>query len=775
MFKAFLTTSLCLCLFSSGWTQTTKQSLSGYVRDGSSGEALIGASVAIPNLEIGVLTNSYGYYSLGIPGADSVTLKITYVGYANWEERMLVDRDVTLNVDLDPQGSALDDVVISAQSLEQKLNSSQMSMDQISMVDAKQLPALFGEVDIIKTLQLKPGVQSGGEGTSGIFVRGGGPDQNLILLDEAPVYNASHLFGFFSTFNSDAVKDVKLYKGGFPAEYGGKLSSVIDVRLNEGNKKEFKASGGLGLIASRLTLEGPLKKDKSSFMLSGRRTYFDVFTRGLNELNKDNQNWNTIPDYYFYDLNAKVNVDLGEKDQLFLSGYFGRDKFGFQSDNFKVNFNWGNQTGTARWTHIFSPRLFLKTLGTYSGYDYSIRNQFAQFDFNLGSGIRDYNGQSELTWLPNAKHSIKFGAATTYHKFSIARFEATATDSSIDWQSGQDYFGTEFGAYVSDDFKVSPRLTLNGGFRLSGFNSDGRTYAGIEPRASGKLSLSDRVAVKGSFTRMFQYVHMVSNSGASLPTDIWYPSNRVVQPQRSDQVALGVSILLGNDWLLTNEVYYKWLDNQVDFRDGAQIFFNPNLDEEFVFGKGWGYGNEIYLEKTLGEGDGFFDRMSGWVGYTLGWSWRQFDAINFGEAFHPRNDRRHDISVVLIEKVSKRISVTGTWVYGTGNAVSLPVGRILVQWPAPGREPLVVPEYTARNAFRMPAYHRLDIGMVWRLFPKWGSSDLTFSVYNAYNRRNAYFIYFETIEDANNNPVQFVPKQVSLFPIIPSITWNFKF
>ncbi len=758
------------------FSQKDRHSISGFVKDAVTGESLIGASVAIIELKDGMVTDGSGYYSLSTTRSDSVTLRFSYVGYGIIEKRIFWGQDTRLDVELSPEGSQLEDVVIEASSLKDKLNSSQMSVDQLTMVEAKQLPALFGEVDIIKTLQLKPGVQSGGEGTSGIFVRGGGPDQNLVLLDEAQIYNPSHLLGFFSSFNSDAILDVKLFKGGFPSQYGGKLSSIIDVHQKEGNKRKFSGTGGLGLISSRLALEGPLKKDKASFIVAGRRTYVDLFTPVINDLKENDPNWNTIPDYFFYDLNAKINLDLGEKDRVYMSGYFGRDKFSFSSDDFSANFNWGNQSGTVHWNHIFNPRLFLRTFATYSQYDYSLRNQFSQFDFNLGSGIRDYNGQSELNWLPSNRHKIKFGAEYTHHKFSIARFEATSQDSTVNWQSGEEFFGSEYGFYLNEEFKVSPILTLNGGVRLSGFTSGGKSYLGLEPRASAKISVTDKVSLKGSYTRMYQYIHMVSNSGASLPTDIWYPSNEVVRPERADQVAAGVSFMLGDDFLITDEVYYKWLDNQIDYRDGAQIFFNPDLDGEFVFGDGWGYGNEIYFEKRMGKGNGFFDRMSGWIGYTLSWSWRQFEEINEGEAFHPRYDRRHDISIVWIQKISEKVSLTGTWVYGTGNAISLPVGRILVQGPAPNQNPSVIPIYIGRNTFRMPAYHRMDVGMVWKLKQrKWGTSDLTFSVYNAYNRRNAYFIYFDTIEDGNGNPSQFVPKQVSLFPILPSATWDFKF
>lgn len=771
--KAFLL--LVTFLLSLHLPAQVRHHLNGYVKDAETGEALIGAAIALPSLEIGAYTNEYGYFSIQIPESDSILVRVSYVGYETVDQRLSGKADRRWDVSLQPVGERLEDVVISSSTLEKKLNSSQMSMDQLSMMDAKQIPALFGEVDIIKTLQLKPGVQSGGEGTSGIYVRGGGPDQNLILLDEAQIYNASHLFGFFSTFNSDAVKDVRLFKGGYPAEYGGKLSSVIDVRLKEGNKKKFSGSGGLGLIASRLTLEAPIVKDKASFMLSGRRTYFDVFTRALNNLNEDNTSWDPIPDYFFYDFNGKVNANLSDKDQLFLSGYLGRDVFGFSSGDFAIDFTWGNRSATARWTHIFSPKLFLKTVGTYSDYDYRIENKFSQFNFKLGSGIKDLTGKTELLWLPGNRHEAKAGLSFIRHTFSIARFEASSEDNTVNFDSGNTFFGNEFGAYLSEEFRVNSLLTLTGGLRYSAFLSEDRWYGGLEPRVAAKYSLSGRTSLKASYTRMFQYVHMVSNSGASLPTDIWYPSNQTVRPQRSDQAAVGISVLLGDDFLLSDELYYKWLDNQVDFRDGAQIFFNPDLDEEFVFGKGWGYGNEIYIEKSKGNGRGNLDRLSGWIGYTLSWSWREFEAINGGSPFHPRYDRRHDVSVVLMQELSKRWSVTAAWVYGTGQAISLPVGRFAVQDAVAGVDPEIIPVYLERNGFRMPAYHRMDLGVVWKLFPRRGESDLAFSIYNVYNRRNAYFIYYDTIKDRNGTPTRFVPKQVSLFPIIPSATWNFKF
>lgn len=766
-------------------------SVSGYVRDASNGETLIGASVFSEELKVGTLTNDYGFYSLSIRSTDSATITFTYAGYAPVNRSISTKENIKINVDLDDANTTLEDVIITAEkTFEEEINSTQMSVNTVNMDEARAIPALFGEVDIIKTLQLKPGVQSGGEGTSGLYVRGGGPDQNLIVLDEAIVYNASHLFGLFSTFNADAVKDVKLYKGGFPAQFGGRLSSVVDVRLKEGNKQKFSGSGGIGTISSRLTLEAPINKGKGSFIVAGRRTYFDIITRQINRASADNPDFNPIPDYYFYDLNAKANYQLGENDRIYISGYFGRDVFGFNSDNFNFRFDWGNVTTTARWNHLFSPKLFLNTTATFSDYKYEINNSFANlFEFELGSQIRDFNLKTDFYYIPNNKHTIRFGAAWTAHRFTIGRAEVNSSDSSFNFSSGTNLFAQEYGLYVADDYIVNKRLTINAGLRLSGFlNADGAFYQGIEPRASVKYSLSEKISVKASYARMFQYIHLVANSGASLPTDIWFPSNNVVKPQRSDQLATGITFSLGDKYLISNEYYYKKLDNQVDFRDNANLFVNENLTEEFLFGEGWAYGTEVYIQKKKGK-------LTGWIGYTLSWAWRKFDGslmgpepgildmINDGELFHPRYDRRHDISVVMIYDLGKKWSLTGSWIYGTGNATSLPVGRGFssdyitnvvpangaVQFDLFGTDPRVIPFYTERNGFRMPAYNRMDLGLVYTMFPKWGEADLTLSIYNAYNRRNAFFIFFEQQDN------RIAANQVTLFPILPSITFNFKF
>jgi hypothetical protein len=763
--------SLLLIFFSFIGRPTFGQSsftVSGTVRDAENGEILVGVAVSIPALRLGASTNNYGFYSFSVP-AGTHTIQYSYIGYQLMEQQITARQNLKKNVEMSARSQELAEVLIEAGSIQEKLKASQMSVDRLTARDARLMPALFGEVDILKTLQLKPGVQSGGEGTSGLYVRGGGPDQNLFLLDEATVYNASHLFGFFSIFNADAVRSVDLYKGGFPAQFGGRLSSVVDVKLKEGNNKKFGASGGVGLIASRLTLEGPLKKNKSSFIVSARRTYLDIFTRGLNKRHANDPDYTPIPNYYFYDLNGKANLDLGPNDRLFLSGYLGQDVFGFRNPGFHFDFNWGNRAGTLRWSHVFTPRLVANTSFTASSYRYDITNDMDGFRFNLSSNIRDLSLRNDLEYFPGKNHHYKFGFQATSHTFGVGRLKAGTDDNAIAFNAGKTYQATELGLYASDEYTPVPHFTVQYGLRLSGFKSGTSFFAGLEPRLALRYSLNETLTLKGSYTRMMQYIHLVANSGASLPTDIWYPSNRVVRPQRSQQVALGLSQALGKSrFLITNEIYYKWMRNQIDFRDGAQLFANDNLNEEFLFGKGQSYGNEFYLEKQKG-------RTTGWIGYTLSWTYRRFDQINGGRWFPTRYDRRHDVSIVLLHKLWPRLHATATWVYGTGNAFSVPVGRIFLQGQ-PGARESYVPVYTERNAFRLAAYHRLDLGLVFKFRPKHGERDLTLSIYNAYNRRNPYFIYFEQMEDKETDvTIGFQGKQVSLFPFIPAITYNFRF
>lgn len=765
--------------------QAQDVTISGTIKDGENGEDLIGATVAVPELGLGTSSNAYGFYSLSVPTGDTLNVVFSYVGFQSQTFSLLLRQDTTFNINLNT-GVQLDEVVVKANSFREQINSTEMSVEAITTREAKLVPVLLGESDILKTIQLKPGIPSGSEGRTGLFVRGGAQDQNLIVLDEAVVYNANHLFGFFSTFNTDAVKDLKIYKGGFPAEYGGRLSSVIDVKLKDGNNQKFAGSGGLGLISSRLTLEGPIQKDKSSFIVSGRRTYVDLLTRQVNRANEGNEDFSPIPDYFFYDLNAKVNFQLSDKDRLFLSGYFGRDVFGFSSDFFNFDFDWGNATGTARWNHVFNPKLFANTTFTYSDYQYNINNQITGFSFGLGSNIADASLKTDFFYAANNQHTIRFGAMATHHTFTVGRLQAGSDDGVVSFSAGQEFQGVEFGAYVSDEMELSEALSVNAGLRFSGFNNDGKTYVGLEPRVAARYKLSERWALKSSYARMYQYLHLIANAGVALPTDIWYPSTQRVQPQRSDQVATGASYLLGSQYFLNFELYYKWLDNQLQFVDGAQIFVNDELEDEFAVGEGRAYGMEFSIEKKEG-------RLTGWIGYTLALTRLQnFETLDpngrfaqesegFGP-FNPIYDRRHDISVVALYELSKRWTASATFVYGSGDLTWLPPGRFTFQdVPGAGFE-AVVPDYRERNNFRLPAYHRLDLGLVYKFFPKWGESDLTLSVVNAYDRRNAFFIFFEPEfegEESNtggiNIPTRIAANQVSLFPILPSLTWNFQF
>ncbi|MVN75295.1 TonB-dependent receptor plug domain-containing protein [Hymenobacter sp. HMF4947] len=769
--------SLLFFVFPQASRAQSQHTLSGLVR-GADGAVLPGATVAVPALGLGAATEADGKFSISLPDGPQQVV-VSFVGYTTQTLALTIHRNQQHVFTLAAADNALDEVLVHGQqTLKEKLTTTQMGVEHLSIREAKLLPALFGEVDVLKTLQLKPGVQSGGEGTSGLFVRGGSSDQNLVLLDNALVYNPNHLFGLFSVFNSDAVQSVDLYKAGFPAQFGGRLSSVVDVRLREGDRQKFTTTGGIGLISSRLSFEGPLNKGKGSFIVSGRRTYFDIFTRALNRANAGKEDYSPIPDYYFYDFNAKANYTLGAKDQLFFTGYLGRDIFGFTSPNgFKSNFSWGNTLGVVRWQHVFSPKLTVNTAASVTSYKYDLNNSIDQFSFNLGSTILDYTGRTDFDYVPNDRHTLKFGAMFTAHDFGVGRLQRSSQDNSVNYGADVNYTGQEGGLYATDNIKVSDKLQTELGLRFSGFHSGTDTYGGLEPRASARYSLSNKVTLKSSYALMYQYVHLVSNSGASLPTDIWYPSRLSVKPERSQQVSSGISFLLGGGkFLLTDEVYYKWAKNVIDFKDGAQIFANNNLDTQFLFGRGWSYGNELYLEKTQGK-------TTGWIGYTLAWTKRNFPpqlgttGINNGQDFYPNYDRRHNLTVVVLHQLSTRISLTASFVYTSGAPTTLPQGRFALQDIYQGGIQ-AVPIYPDRNSYRLISYHRLDLGMVYKLRPSrmGGDRDLTFSIYNAYNRRNAYFIYFDQTRDkATDKVTGYQAKQVSLFPIIPSVTYNFKF
>lgn len=746
--------------------------LIGKLTDKETKEPLIGAYISVPNRSIGTTSDDKGFYKLNLK-KDTVTLVFEYVGYKTIEKKLFVGKNMELNLSMQVDKTNLKEVIVEANSVKETLDKTQMSMTSIDVKDAKLVPVFFGEIDLMKTLSLKPGVQSGTEGTSGLYVRGGGPDQNLIIMDDALVFNASHLLGFFSLLNSDAVKNIELYKGDFPAQFGGRLSSVVDIKMTEGSKEKYHVKGGLGLIASRLSIEGPIVKNKVSFIVSGRRTYVDLFTPWINKRNENKPDFDKIPSYYFYDFNTKISADLGKKDRLFFTGYHGRDILSIENVNFNSSIRWGNTIGSIKWQHDYGKKLFSNTSFSYSNYQYDILYESTQSEDKLsnklGTDVTDYTLKSDYQYYHNARHSIKFGAMLTWHHFNIGRVQRSA-ESQLDKGQGNLLNGKEGAVYISDEIEVTSRWKLNAGLRITGFMNDSNFYRGLEPRLSTRYKLKENISIKGSYSRMFQYLHLVSNSGATLPNDIWYPSNSNIKPQRSDQVAGGISIgLWDNQFLLSNELYYKWMKRQIDLKDGAAIFEIPDVSTGFAVGKGWSYGNEIYLEKKKGK-------LTGWIGYTLSWTWRQFDEINNGNKFPARYDRRHNASVVAMYKISERLTFSAAWVYATGNAVTLPSGRFVFQDIGTAK-PGYIPEFMPRNSFRMPDSHRLDVGLVWKLNPKRGTSDLTFSVYNVYNRRNPFFIYFARLKEADGqySAQEFRAKQVSLFPIIPSITYNFKF
>jgi hypothetical protein len=777
-----------VCLYTARLhSQQTSFTISGYITEAKTGESLIGASVFDLKSGKGTIANNYGFYSLTLP-ADSVRLRFSYVGYQTLVVPLLLKASQKLDIKITGV-TELQGVEIIAETSEKNFEKSQMSTMDLSMDKVRALPVLLGERDILKTIQLLPGVQSGTEGSAGLYVRGGGPDQNLILLDGVPVYNANHLFGFFSVFNTDAINSVKLIKGGFPAEYGGRLSSVIDIHMKEGNNQKFHGEGGIGLIASRLTLEGPIVKDKTSFIVSGRRTYVDVLARPFIRSQGD-----VDGGYFFYDLNTKINHKFSDRSRLFLSGYFGRDKF-FAKDSystgegnnwnsfeeqFESGLDWGNAIGAARWNYIFNPRLFSNTTLTYSQYKFKVFNEvetrrvvegvpseeYARVYYD--SGIRDWSVKSDFSFVPNPNHYIKFGGAYMYHTFNpgVNQFTDKITGAERDTTYGsEEILAHEFYTYIDDDFVLSEKLKINAGLHFSGFFVNDVSYFSLQPRFSGRYLIDRRTSIKASYAHMAQYLHLLTNAGIGLPTDLWVPPTENIKPQLAHQVAAGVSRGISEMYEFTFEAYYKTMQNLIEYQDGASFLGNASdWQNKVETGKGWSYGGEFMLEKKKGK-------TTGWIGYTLSWSNRQFENLNFGRTFPYKYDRRHDISVVVTHKFSDRVDVGLVWVYGTGNAVTLPFERYRsMPGFSDGFGNGEIGHIESRNNYRMAAYHRLDLGVNLHRKTKWGESTWNFGLYNAYSRQNPFFLYFTYDSRGNQRLTQF-----SLFPIIPSVTYNFKF
>lgn len=751
-----------------------RYTLSGVLANQKTGEKIGGASVTVTGSSVGSTSNEYGYFALSLPKGN-YRIQLSAVGFS--ESILYIDlaKDTLVPVVMVEKEKDLENLTISSRSFSRSLRSAQMGLEKLSMQEIRKMPLLLGETDVLKAIQLLPGVKSAGDGASGFYVRGGAADQNLILLDGAPVYNASHLLGFFSTFNADAIRDVTLYKGGMPAAYGGRLSSVLDIKMNEGNNREWAASGGLGLISSRLNIEGPIQKNRSSFLLSGRRTYADLFLK----LSKDSSlNRNQL---YFYDLNLKLNYQLGEKDHLFLSGYFGRDVMGLQN---QFGINWGNHTGTIRWNHVYGPKLFANTSLVFSNYDYEVSTQTEANDFRIFSQIRDWNIKQDYQWFLDPRNTLSFGINAIHH--TVRPGEVTASQTSgIGSKRLPQRYAWENAAFVSNTWKAGKNLTVSYGARFTAFSAMGKgdfytvdeegrivdtisfgkgevvkTYWNVEPRLSASYQLSNSSAIKASYVRNVQNLHLLSNATTTSPTDKWILSSNLVRPEIADQASIGYYKNLGDHrYELTMEVYYKDMQNQIDYRNGANIFTNDAIESQLLFGKGRAYGFESLLKKKEG-------RLSGWISYTLSKTERKINGINNNQWYNARQDRTQDLAIVGIYQLNQNWTLSANWVYATGNAVTFPAGKYNVDGQ-------VIFYYTERNGYRMPAYHRLDLGATLQLKKRGKySSELAFSLYNAYGRENAYSI---TFRESKEHPGSTEAVQTSLFRFIPSITYNFKF
>ncbi len=785
-----------LISFFSSFAQEPKAemfTISGYLKDVKNGEVLIGANVYVDgNAVLGSTTNLYGFYSLSLPKS-TYKIGFSYLGFNTKIQDVILDKDVRLNIELSDDSKSLDEVVITDERKDENVKSTVLGKEELSTDRIKSIPAFMGEVDIIKAIQLLPGVQAAGEGNSGIYVRGGGPDQNLVLLDDAIVYNTGHLFGFFSVFNADAVKNTTLYKGTMPANYGGRLSSVIDIQMKEGNNKRFEMEGGIGIIASRLTLQGPFKKPKSSkpakgsFLISGRRTYaFDIAQPALKKTDFAGTN------YFFYDLNIKANYQFSDKDRLYISGYYGKDVFVYNSakNSTNVKIPWGNATATVRYNHLFNSKLFMNTSFIFNDYQFSFSGEQLDFGFKANSGVRDFNVKTDLDYYINTKHKLKIGASYTHHKMTPTQASLRTGDSKFESTLNKRY-SHEIAFYADHEYDVNEKLKFDFGFRLSLFQHIGpytnitgngyvgedttyykkgkpiKTYVGPEPRASMRYAFGKDNSIKAGVGLNYQYIHLVSSSNSTLPTDIWVQSSAYVKPQMALQYSFGYFRNFKNNMFeFSAEIYFKHLWNQIEYSESYVADLNIDQENGYVFGKGHAYGLELFLKKKIGK-------LNGWIGYTLARSDRKFADINDGKTFPAKYDRTNDLSINLGYDISKEWSVGATFVYATGNAITPVTGIGLVEF-----SPFFI--YGQKNSIRVPSYHRLDLSLNYAPVPKRRpnrrfKSSYNISIYNVYNRKNTYFIYNKVEGDVKSGNLKQTAINVSLFPVIPSFTWNFKF
>jgi len=764
-------------LYSNEPPEAKKLTISGHVKDAATGELLLGATIYVAEANAGVITNSYGFYSISLPPG-TYSLRYSYVGYRSVQREVNLSANLVLDISLETALSELGEVEITGRRTDENVRAPEMSVVKLDVKTISRIPALLGEVDVIKAIQLLPGVQATSEGSSGFSVRGGNSDQNLIILDEATVYNASHLMGFFSVFNNDAIKDVTLYKGDIPAAYGGRLSSLLDVRMKDGNAKSIKATGGVGTVSSRLTIEGPVVKDRTTFVVSGRRTYADLFLPfAKNEDVRDNK-------LYFYDFNLKLSHTINENNRVFFSGYAGRDVF----KNQFATMGFGNKTASLRWNHLFSSKLFLNTSVIFSTFDYNLGTPAGDANsFNWDSRMRDHTGRFDFTYFLNPQHTLKFGAVTTFHEFFPGTATGLGDESLISEFRLPTQFAMEHGLYVSNEQKVNQKLTLKYGLRWSIFQNVGpgtiyrfdasykpidsvvykrrdffNTYQGLEPRIAGTYMINDRSSIKAHYSHTYQYMALAQNSTAGTPLDVWFPSSPNIKPQVADQWALGYFRNFNENSLEASvEVYYKHTGRVIDFRDHAILLLNKYVEGEIRVGEGQAYGFEFLLRKNEG-------RFNGWLSYTYSRSWRTVETINDGNRYAAPFDKPHGVNLVLNYQLGKRVEASATWVYTTGLPVTFPTGRAVI-----GNT--IIPIYSDRNAYRMPDYHRLDLSVTLKPKEKPGKKwygEWNLSVYNAYNRKNAWSINFET-DPAD--PYRTYAVKTYLFSVIPALTYNFRF
>ena len=806
---------LFITLFSSNLFAQQKHTISGYVIDKETGESLIGVNVVWKEKFKGTTSNTYGFYSLTLPEGN-INIEFSYIGYQIESKTIHLNKDTTLNIELATSSHTLEEVTIVGE--ETVVERTQSSIVEVPIEQIKNIPSLLGEVDVLKAIQLLPGVQSGSEGTSGFYVRGGGPDQNLILLDGVPVYNASHLFGFFSVFNADAIKNVRLTKGGFPSRFGGRLSSVLEIDMKEGNMKEIKGEGSIGLISSKLTLQGPIMKDKTSFIISGRRTYIDILAQPIIR----QSNGGNPAGYFFYDLNAKLNHKISKKDRLYLSTYSGKDRFYLSEiyDNnndkysthedglkyiYKSDFGlqWGNLTSSIRWNHLYSNKLFSNTTLTFSKYKFQTDSfekdeqvyqntlRLDTIDFKYFSGIKDIGAKIDFDYIPNPNHYVKFGLNYIYHHFSpgaIDFYESsyfrdsmqtvtyTVTDTAFNFS--RELYSHDSYFYIEDDIKVNDQLKLNLGLHFANFNTNEKSYFDLQPRVSSRYILTKDWSLKASYAQMQQHIHLLTNTSVGLPIDIWVPSTDSVSPQKSRQIAMSLNHQLKNGLFeISIEGYYKTMSELITLKSGAQIIgFYDWQNKIETSGKGRAYGIELFFQKKKGK-------TTGWIGYTLSFSDRKFDNINLGKWYPYKYDRRHDISLVATHKFNQNIDIGATWVCGTGNNITLATARypeIGIGGEINGIEESEISEvnhYPSRNNYRMPPYHRLDLGLNFHKKKKWGERSWSVGAYNVYNRKNPFFIRIDSEPSVEGDRIvnKRVAKQISLFPIIPSVSYKFKF